>query len=219
MPPNRPFETGSVPEGNIRLIRPFIGIRRKDIQRYLTENNIPSVTDKSNTDLRYRRNRIRHELLPMLRRRYNPNVADTLNRLAAILRSEEEWAESLSKPISEAAVLSEGDNDIVLSVSKVYPTHPALQRRIIRQAIRKIKGNLRRVGFRHIDAVMELIAQPASSARLDLPDRIRVEVEGDHLLFKKTTLPLRKLHSRNQRDKPECFEYILQTPAQSSSRN
>ncbi len=216
MPPSRRFEMDDGPEGRIRLIRPLIGIRREDIEEYLDENSIPSVTDKSNTDLRYRRNRIRRELLPLLRRQYNPNVVDTLNRLAAILRSEEEWAESLSTPVFEAAILSETAGRIVLSVPEVRSAHPALQRRIIRQAIRKVKGNLRRISFRHIDAVMVLAGQPASPARLDLPDRIRVEAADNRFMFQKAPRPLRELRTQIHRDKPEYFEYVLPAPGSTS---
>lgn len=63
-------------------IRPLLALKREDILRYLHARSLPFRTDESNSDAHYTRNRIRHELLPLLENRFNPNIVATLARSA-----------------------------------------------------------------------------------------------------------------------------------------
>jgi tRNA(Ile)-lysidine synthase len=212
MPPRRSFLSAEAGEGEIHLIRPFLEIRRKDILAFVTENNIPSVTDNTNTDLRYRRNRIRCELLPLLRERYNPNIDDTLNRMARILRFEKEWADHLLAPYFEDTEPAEPPEIISLSRFEICTTHRAAGRRIVRMAIERAKGDLRQIGFRHIDAILELASRNGASGSLDLPDRLRVTVQNERLVFKKEGRPLRQIPPRTAGGDSIRFQHLLEKP-------
>ncbi|MGA2065483.1 MAG: tRNA lysidine(34) synthetase TilS [Thermoguttaceae bacterium] len=72
------------PLGPATLLRPLLGIRRADLLRYLDDLGQPYRRDSSNRDLRFTRNRIRHELLPRLAERFNPSVAEALVRLGSL---------------------------------------------------------------------------------------------------------------------------------------
>lgn len=85
---------------NDNRIRPLLILKREDILRYLDTRGLGFRTDKSNTDTRYTRNRIRHELLPLLEDRFNPNVIATLAKSAGLFRGEDG-----SKPRSNKNVL------------------------------------------------------------------------------------------------------------------
>lgn len=73
---------GMLPKHNSH-IRPLLALDRTHILRYLAACSLEFRTDESNTDTRYTRNRIRHELLPLLRDRFNPNIIATLARSAS----------------------------------------------------------------------------------------------------------------------------------------
>lgn len=208
MPPKRPFRAAGPEETEFYLIRPFLEIRREDILAYLSENNVPSVTDKTNFDLRYRRNRIRAELLPLLGRRYNPNIVDTLNRTAQILRCEKEWTDNLLAPEFETAEPPESAA-ISLLKSRIAMAHPAEARRLVRMAIEKTKGDLRRIGFGHIDAVLSLAARPGDAGSLDLPDRIRVTILPERIVFTRETHALRQVRPGEE---TAFFEHFLEKP-------
>src|ERR1035438_10561282 len=75
--------------GTLRVIRPLLKVRRLEIIEYLTSKKLSYREDKSNADTRFTRNRIRHELLPLLEREYNPSVRDVLLNTAEILRDED----------------------------------------------------------------------------------------------------------------------------------
>lgn len=211
MPPKRLLRAGGPEENEICLIRPLLEIRREDILAYLSENNIHCVTDKTNFDLRYRRNRIRAELMPLLRQRYNPNIVDTLNRTAQILRSEKEWTDTLLapevktlKPLKSASVS--------LLKSRIVGAHPAEARRLVRMAIEKVKGDLRRIGFGHVDAVLALAARPDDAGSLDLPDRIRVTALPERVVFTQETRPLRQVRPARPDQKALFFKHLLEKP-------
>lgn len=72
------------PLGDVSLIRPMLAIRRNEVVEYLDALNQPFREDASNADLKFTRNRIRAELLPLLTERFNPAVVDALLRLGAL---------------------------------------------------------------------------------------------------------------------------------------
>jgi tRNA(Ile)-lysidine synthase len=73
----------------IDVVRPLLSVTRSEILAYLASQNQESRADSSNADLRYMRNRIRHELLPLLRASYNPAIAKALCNLARVAREHE----------------------------------------------------------------------------------------------------------------------------------
>ena len=74
--------------GQVRLIRPLLEVSRGEVLDYLKAHGLTCREDSSNGNRRFLRNRIRHELLPLLEREYNPGIRDVLRRTADILRAE-----------------------------------------------------------------------------------------------------------------------------------
>ena len=83
----------------LHLIRPFLETTRTEIRHILNIWNFPSWPDVSNKELRIRRNRIRHRLIPYIRIHYNPNIDQTLVRWAEIVQSETLYLEQLTNYI------------------------------------------------------------------------------------------------------------------------
>ncbi len=175
----------------LKLVRPLINIEKDDIVAYLTEKNIDAVQDQSNRDERFLRNRIRGKLLPLLQSEYNTNIIDSLNRLAAISRSEENWIEELITTAFKKVVIAESPQNITLSIPRLAKLHPAVIGRTFRKAIDKIKGNLRRITFQHINAAMALISDSSQPKFLHFPDQILVRRNGDTLSFSRQNHALR----------------------------
>lgn len=187
----RPGMAGIRGMRNNLVIRPFIEVGRADIMAFLEQNGIEYVTDRSNQDLRYLRNRVRHRLIPLLKKEYNPMIVPSLNRSSRILRSEDDWMETLAAPLYEKALVKADGQGATLQIAKLQDLPAAAVRRIVRRAIAAAKGDLRRIGFRHIQAISRLMVQGPAHGRLDLPDRIRVRREGQQLIFAKQPTPLR----------------------------
>ncbi|MGD9083067.1 MAG: tRNA lysidine(34) synthetase TilS [Desulfobacterales bacterium] len=195
-----------------KIIRPLIQSNRSEIIAYLDQNGLKYMSDTSNRDTSFLRNRIRHDLIPLLKTFYNPKISQSLNRLASIIRSEEDWIEDVIHPLFEKAALSIQDRQVVLSVSILNEIHVAAQRRIIRKAILKIKGDLRRIRLTHIDSAINLSEYGPDYGNIDLPDRIRIQRKGDVILFSKEESSLRSMDIKSDREEMFTFEYPIAKP-------
>ncbi len=195
--------SGIPPVRGRHIVRPLIGVSRSEIGDFLTANRLAYVSDASNADTKFLRNRIRHELIPLLISSYNPKIVESLNRLSSILRSEDEWMDDNIRLLSDSCISDTADGKTVLSVPDTLCL--AAQRRIIRKAIAGIKGNLRRISYSHIEALSELLRNGPENGSLDLPDGIRGERIGNKLVFSKTG-------GRNLPAVRPVFEYIMKEP-------
>ena len=148
---------GIPPVRSGKVIRPLLRLPRKEILNYLTAFNIESVSDRSNQDLRFLRNRVRHQLIPYLQRSYNPRIIQALNRLSEILRDEGHWMSEMTAVSYSEALLTSENNQCRLSIYALSKLHKAARRQVIRKAISEIKGDLQRISFTHIEAVLQLI--------------------------------------------------------------
>ncbi len=71
----------------LKLIRPFLAASRAEIEQYCRENHLQPISDSTNQDTTFFRNRLRHELLPLLRT-YNPQIDSHLQQMAAIIEAD-----------------------------------------------------------------------------------------------------------------------------------
>src|SRR5579863_1148867 len=163
-----------------RFIRPLLPVTRTEILKHLQERKIPFVEDPSNTDRKYTRNRIRHELIPLLES-YNPRIRQTLCREARILRDDDRFIEEALKKHLPTLIcrFSEG---LVLRLRELRVLHPALARRAVRFAIRESRGDLEGISERQIQSILSLAERPVS-AKHPLPGGFMVERGHDRLLF------------------------------------
>jgi tRNA(Ile)-lysidine synthase len=204
--------SGIPPVRDGKIIRPLLQSNRSEIIAFLDKNGLKYISDTSNRDTRFLRNRIRHDLIPLLKTSYNPKISQSLNRLASIIRSEEEWIEGIIHPLFEKAALSIQDGQIALSVSILNAIHVAAQRRIFRKTISKIKGDLRRIRLTHIDSVITLLKYGPDYGNIDLPERIRIQRKGDVILFFREKSTLRNMDVKSDRAEMFSFEYPIAKP-------
>lgn len=202
--------SGIPPARDKTFIRPFYNQRKNKIAAYLKKNKIDHRYDTSNEDTRFLRNRIRHELIPLIEKSYNPNISGVLHRSADILREEHQWMDRAIAPFYENSILKKGKNGITLSVDRINNTHLAVKRRIIRKAIAWVSGRLKNITFAHIDDVITFLTLNKASGRLDLPDGICLYRSYDHLVFlRKSGKKGRLFHGDAQ---PSPYLYRIQEP-------
>ena len=204
--------SGIPPVRGEMIVRPFSRLMRTDILNYLNEKGLKFIVDDSNNNPKYLRNKIRHHLIPILKASYNPRIIETLNRLSSIMRHEDKWIEKTIDPIFDKSVLAMEAEKIILSIPRLNKIDLAAKRRIIRRAILKMKGNLRRITFWHIDSALNLLKNGSLSWSLDLPDRIRLRRTGDFLLIIKEKKALRDAAELSQGVDNFIFEYKIFKP-------
>jgi tRNA(Ile)-lysidine synthase len=201
--------SGIPPLRDAKIIRPLIDIKRTEIMDYIAVKSLDCVVDSSNRDSQYLRNRVRNRLIPELKAEYNPKLIDSLNRLASILDAEERWIESLIQPIFEKVIVFEKQDRIGFDIEQLNQQNIAVRRRLIRKAVLKVKGNLRRMAFVHVEAAVKLAQKAAASGALDLPDRIRISRQNDILIILRETQNLRHLASAPLLSSTPDYEYRL----------
>ena len=174
--------SGIPPVREGRIIRPMINLPRSDIEAAAGRMLLAFTNDATNNDRNFLRNRVRHELIPFLRRVFNANISENLNRLADICRQEDTWLEQVVTEIFTGIRLSENADEVVLSVSSLIKQPRALQRRLIRKALAMVRGDLRRITFAQTEKIVACLDK-TQQVRLDLPGGIVAAKSGDRLVF------------------------------------
>jgi tRNA(Ile)-lysidine synthase len=116
----------------VSVIRPFLGVTREEVVAYLAELGQAARHDASNDDDTLTRNRIRHQLLPLLQRDYNPRIAEALARLAAQAEEVSAAEEALAADLLREAELPRAGMMVVLSIDALRRS----PRRVVRGAFR-----------------------------------------------------------------------------------
>jgi tRNA(Ile)-lysidine synthase len=145
------------------VIRPLLGIRRKELETYLLGLGQSWREDQSNRDLRHMRNRVRHGILPRLERYLNPGVREAFAETAEIARAEEEyWQKEVSQMLPSVWARA------TVTASALAHLPLALQRRVIRAASESLEL---RLDFHHVEKILALISnQFGSDKGTELPD-------------------------------------------------
>lgn len=155
------------------IIRPLMELSRNEITDWLSARGIGHVTDDSNSDTAYTRNRIRHRLIPMLEAEFNPSAVDTLARTASLLRDEEAWLRELTESLFDDCAVSRGDRHLELSAPKLRALHPAARNRVLRRSAAALCGSTRTLSAAHIQRLTELLDRGQSGHYADLSRGLR----------------------------------------------
>ena len=184
------FIRGSGPEGLAGIswsrgdgvIRPIMGCTRKQIEEYCAENDVPFRLDKTNDSTVYCRNKIRHELLPLLQREYNPAMLENMFRLADILQEEEYfWRLRIEAMYRDLNCVKNDSGWEFSLVSYWFSLTSAEKRRWIRHMYELFYGEPM-VSFVHIEAAVRL-ADGDAGKRIDLPNGLLVLKICDKMIF------------------------------------
>lgn len=144
---------GIYPKVNDLIVRPLLEIERYEIESYLQAGKIDYIVDQSNFDTDFFRNRIRWELLPVLRREYDDSIVSRLGQAAEIFREEEVVLEEYART-RFAPLVSVDKQQLHLDGLKTQPL--ALQRRIVRLYLHMLRGDLRNISFTDVDTILAL---------------------------------------------------------------
>ena len=154
--------TGILPVTMEGIVRPLLEADRAEIELWLRDRQIAWREDVTNRDLSYARNRLRHEILPLLRDAFNPQLDAALAHLAMLAQDEEAYWGSEPETNSIAGPQ-------ILNIAELASSEPALARRRVRKAIAQTKGDLRQIGFDHIERILQMVRSAEGHDRIQLP--------------------------------------------------
>jgi len=164
------------------IVRPLLSFSHQELVDYLQAEGLVWREDPSNLDQRFIRNRIRHQLLPMLAE-YNPKIRHQLAGLCELMQQDEEfWSALVARELPQYGQWH--GNEYVLSRPGLLALPPALTGRLIRAALAAVRGDLRGITAAHTADIVLLLNEGAPQGELHLPG-VWVARRYDLLLLRK----------------------------------
>jgi tRNA(Ile)-lysidine synthase len=153
------------------FVRPLIEVDRAEVLAYLKERGLAWREDSSNQDRAFARNRIRHDLLPLLAAE-NPALNETLAQTALLAQEDEDywnWQIDRLARTHMGAESEDGPGAVLLRADWLAKLPKAAARRLIRRAVERAKGDLRGIDFAHIAQVLALTDTTEGHGRVQIP--------------------------------------------------
>lgn len=169
-------------DDDIAVVRPLLQVWRRELLGYLEEHGVTYREDATNADGRFVRNRIRRELLPLLERDYNPAIKKALTQLAEQSRCDDAYLQEAAGRQWKRMVKDRRPARIEISMAMFRRQPNALQRQLIRLAVRQLQGDLSRFEFRHWLEVERLFLDRPEGSVVDLPDGLRFRRDGERVV-------------------------------------
>lgn len=167
------------------LARPLLDLTHAETLAYCAARGWQPREDATNRDLRYTRNRIRHELLPLIET-YNPNLRETLARNAALLAEDQRYLETHADAAWIERLASQFPDELTFGLEALRSQEPALRNRILARAISTLHGDEPGPEARHLALLDQLLAEGQTGAGLDMPGGLRATLGYDTLTFTRT---------------------------------
>lgn len=181
IPPVRSFEGG-------KIIRPLIKMSKAEILAYCNENKLEYVSDSTNSDVTYSRNRIRSNIIPELEK-INESAIENISRMSDFARCDDALLEGLARDFIESLTDSHKiPANALLSLDKPIRTRVASL----------VLGKFFQVSSVHVEAFMELAQRQVPHSRLDMPEGVSVSVDNGSLCIS------------HQKEKERSFSYDMQ---------
>jgi len=188
-----------------RIIRPLLELTRQELRVYLAEKQLAFREDSSNADHSYLRNRIRHELLPLLQD-YNPAISQRLTATACLLGDDEALLSQYTDTAFNQQPARSGRGWTALPLSDLKREPRALRLRLYRKTLETVLGNLQRFELLHYQLLDKLLLEGTTGNRLNFPRGLVATLTADHLLLARNELLRPALPRSFALDSPGCYE-------------
>jgi tRNA(Ile)-lysidine synthase len=196
---------GIMPMRNGKFIRPLIGISRKEIVAFLKAAGLTYRDDTSNESKLYLRNRIRLELLPYLKKEFNPRMDETLAQTAEILREDNNFIRGCVENAIKSSCIEKQENRIILNVQYTRMLPIAIRRRLFKELLENFNPEKSGISFSHIDALNNLLVNSESGRRICLPCGVEARREYENLILEQVTDRLKKVEYSYQVEIPSSI--------------
>ncbi len=170
-----------IPPKREEIIRPLLGVERKEIEDYLEKKGQSYCTDGTNLEQEYVRNRIRLLILPVAEREVNEKTVAHIAKTAQLLREVESY---IGRNVASAyeEIVHEKNGQYFISLLGFSKQDIVIQRELVKLVLTKTAGKAKDIEGKHVEAVLSLAANQ-SGKKVNLPYRMVVSREYDYLVF------------------------------------
>lgn len=154
-----------MPQKDRHIIRPLMCLQRVEIDVYAKQSNIKWREDKSNTDIKFTRNYIRHQVIPAIVDKINPSLVATMCNQAKSYQEDKDYLNSIAKDSSLLA--SKTDDGYMMADEDYIYLHPSIRKRVIKILLGKL-GKKTDLYEKHISAIDELFIHRRTGAQIEI---------------------------------------------------
>ena len=181
-----------------KYIRPLIECNREEIEKYCEINKLDPKFDKTNNDNTYTRNKIRNLLIPYIKKEFNPNIIETLNRLAVLARQDATYFNKIVKESYADILLYENINNndinnlnensekhIILDLKKFNKLEYVIKSRVLLYSINKLLGTTKGIEKINIEDMIKLCEKNIGNKYLIPNKNVKIYVKKGKIFFTK----------------------------------
>jgi tRNA(Ile)-lysidine synthase len=184
---------GILPMREGKFIRPLIEVSRGEIIAFLSEAGISYCQDSSNESRVHLRNKIRFELIPYLKEKYNPRIEENLAQMAEILRQDDDYIRNSVQEAMKSTYIQNQSNRISLNIEYIKGLAPTIRSRLFKKILESLNPEKNGFSFSNIKALERLAQATESGKRISLPLGIEAKREYDSLILERDKICLKQV--------------------------
>ena len=162
----------------IPVIRPMLDIYKKDILKYCEEKSIPYQVDDTNYGSEYSRNRLRNQVIPLLKT-INPRVKESILRLHSVIQDEDELLENRTRDVILKVVNEEVTEKVEIDLPQFAQLHKSIQRRVLLEILRTSFSLEKDLQYNLVEEIRRFFLGEIASNEAEITTKIHVLKEGN----------------------------------------
>ncbi len=166
---------------NFKFIRPLIETNRKIIESHLKKKNVKYCCDETNQETKYDRNKIRHDLIPYLKKKYSSNLDDVLYNLSRNVSCDYDYLSQIAEQILQRQNMP--DNNIRISLNAFQKHHIAIRRLLVRLIYEKLNGSTKGITLLNVQELLSAVEEKRFNTIVNLPAGVVVRINKDSIIF------------------------------------
>lgn len=174
---------GIEPKRDNKYIRPLIEMSRAEIENYCKENNLKTRHDESNDENIYSRNKIRNIVIPYIKREFNENIVNTINRLSEVATEESEYINKIVETEYNNICVEKKEDEITLDLKKFNNLDLVIKRRLILYTINDLQHHTKGIEKVNIEDIIKLCSNNIGNKFLTPNKNIKILVKNHKIYF------------------------------------
>ncbi len=174
---------GIEPIKSHKYIRPLIECERDDIEEYCKINNLEPRIDKTNFENIYSRNKTRNVVIPYIKKEFNPNIIQTIDRLSDLVKEEDDYLQMVVEKKYQELIIQESSNEFILNLKKFNQQEKVIKSRILLYTISRLLGSTNGIEKIHIEDIIKLCGNNIGNKYLTPNKNIKILIKNHNIYF------------------------------------
>ena len=174
---------GIEPMRDNKYIRPLIECDRGEIEEYCEKEKLEPRIDKTNFENDYTRNKIRNIVIPYIKKEFNPNIIETMNRLSEVATEEEVYMNKIVKQTYEKILFDVKEKEIILKLKEFNEQEEIIKSRLILHTVKVLMGSSEGIEKIHIKDIIKLCENNIGNKYLTPNKNLKILVKDKKIFF------------------------------------